>query len=493
MNLKKNIAANYASQIYVTIIGIVLVPFYIQYMGAESYGLVGFFAMLQAWFNLLDMGLTPTIARESARYHGGAMSALVYRRIYRALSLIFCTIALIAGGLLIILSGTIASRWLKVEELAHAEVTLAVQIMAISVALKWVSGLYRGVVSGSERLIWLSMFTSLIATLRFVGVFGSMWLWGYTPRVFFIHQLAISIFETTGLFITCNKIIPKLQCMDESIGWHFSSIKPILKFSLSIAFTSTVWIFATQTDKLILSGVLTLSEYGHFTLAVLVASGIIIISGPINNAIMPHMTRLYAEGNNTELINVYRKSIRLACVICGSATATVIYFPEALLYAWSGDDLLTEKSAAILRLYAIGNGLLSISAYPYYIQYARGNLRLHIIGNILMILVLVPFIIYASMHYGSVGAGYAWMLTNFIFATTWLNYVHKKILGQTYWFLILKDIFNILLPIFSFGFATAQLMPNLEGRVSNLIYLLLFGSICMLLAFLVKRLIDEKN
>ena len=76
MTLKKNLLANYASQIYVTVIGIVMVPLYVRYMGAEAYGLVGFFAMLLVWFNLLDMGLTPTVARETARFHGGAIPCL---------------------------------------------------------------------------------------------------------------------------------------------------------------------------------------------------------------------------------------------------------------------------------------------------------------------------------------------------------------------------------------------------------------------------------
>ena len=57
MSLKRNILANYASQIYVTLISIVMVPLYLRYMGAEAFGLVGFFATLQMWFNLLDMGL----------------------------------------------------------------------------------------------------------------------------------------------------------------------------------------------------------------------------------------------------------------------------------------------------------------------------------------------------------------------------------------------------------------------------------------------------
>lgn len=68
MSLKRNILASYASQIYVTLAGLLILPVYLQYMGAEVYGLVGFFTMLQAWFNLLDMGRTPTVAREPTRF-----------------------------------------------------------------------------------------------------------------------------------------------------------------------------------------------------------------------------------------------------------------------------------------------------------------------------------------------------------------------------------------------------------------------------------------
>ncbi len=41
------------------IIGVVLVP-HLAYMGKEAYGLIGFFAMAQSWFALLDLGLSPT-------------------------------------------------------------------------------------------------------------------------------------------------------------------------------------------------------------------------------------------------------------------------------------------------------------------------------------------------------------------------------------------------------------------------------------------------
>lgn len=85
MSFKRNILANYVSQIYVTLIGIIMLPLYMHYIGMETYGLVGFFAMLQAWFNLPDMGLTPTMAPETARFNCEATDALSLRRLLRAM------------------------------------------------------------------------------------------------------------------------------------------------------------------------------------------------------------------------------------------------------------------------------------------------------------------------------------------------------------------------------------------------------------------------
>lgn len=70
MSIKRNIVAGIATQIYVTLISFLILPLYLKYMGAETYGLVGFFTMLQVWFNLLDVGLTPTITRETSRFQG---------------------------------------------------------------------------------------------------------------------------------------------------------------------------------------------------------------------------------------------------------------------------------------------------------------------------------------------------------------------------------------------------------------------------------------
>lgn len=483
-NLKKNIAANYASQIYVTIVGIIFLPFYIKYMGSEVYGLIGFFTMLQAWFTLLDLGLTPTIARETARYKGNVLTALEYSQLYRALNIIFVVIAFVGGTSLFLLSDLISTSWLNLSNLTAYDVKISLEIMAISVALRWISGLYRGVITGSEKLVWLSYFNSIIATFRFVGVFITMWLFGFTALVFFIYQLLIVLFECFLLRFKANSLVPNKNELTDKIGWSFSPIKPILKFSLTIAFTSSIWVFVTQTDKLILSGILSLDNYGYFTLAVLVANGIMIIGSPISSAIMPRMARLHAENKHVEMINVYRESTHLVTFITGIAAITLIISAKSVLIAWTGDLLLAEKAASILRLYAAGNLLLCISAFAYYLQYAKGILKYHLIGNAVLVVILIPSIIFAAKHYGGVGAGYVWLIMNVIYLFFWVAYIHKKLEPELHLNWLWNDFFKILLPAITIAIIVLyfNFIDNLfTGRIENLITVMLVGSVVTIL------------
>ncbi len=450
MSLKKNILASYATQIYVTLVGILILPLYLKYMGAEAYGLVGFFTMLQAWFNLLDMGLTPTVARETARFHGGATDALSYRRLLRALQLIFVAIALLGGGAMFVFSGAIADRWLNVQTLPLPQVQLALQLMAVGVAMRWMSGLYRGCISGSERLVWLGGFNAFVATLRFVGVLPVLIWVGHTPTVFFTYQLLVAVVELAGLAAKSYRLFPAVP-QGQLLGWApanlFAPIKPVLKFSLSIAFTSSVGVLVTQTDKLVLSKLLPLAEYGYFTLAVLAASGVMMISGPISGALLPRMARLQAEGDEAGLTSLYRNATQMVAVIAIPACLVLAFFAEQVLWVWTGDAQAAAQAAPVLRLYALGNGFLAMAAFPYYLQFAKGDLKLHLIGNAVFISFLLPSLVWATWKYSAIGAGYAWLVSNAIYFFLWVPVVHSRFIYGLHFRWLLYDVCAIGLPV----------------------------------------------
>lgn len=482
MSLRRNILANYANQLYVTAVGIVMVPLYIQFMGAEAYGLVGFFAMLQAWFNLLDMGLTPTMARESARYRGGAISLLEYRRLARALEGVFAFVALLGGVLLFTLAQPIAGRWLNASQLPLQEVTQALQLMAVIVALRWMCGLYRGVITGAERLVWLSGFNSLIATGRFVLILPMLVFVSASPQAFFSFQLGVAVLEIGGLAWMAYRLLPAIPA-GQRIRWEWAPLRPVLKFSLSIAFTSLVWVLVTQTDKLVLSKILPLADYGYFTIAVLVSSGIMIVSAPISGALMPRMTRLHAEGQHDPLIAVYRQATQLVTATAIPAAMVLIFFAPQVLWAWTGNSALVQRAAPVLSLYAIGYAILAVGAFPYYLQYAKGNLRLHLIGNAVFLLLLIPSVIWAATHHGMLGAGWAWLMANAVYFVLWTPLVHNKFAPGLHRNWLIYDIVRpAVLPIAAGAFAS-QFMPWPEGRVQLALALAASGGVFLLLAY----------
>lgn len=482
--LRQNIVASYFSQAYVTLIGIVILPLYIKFMGAEAYGLIGFFTLLQAWFSLLDLGLTPTIARETSRFQSGVLSKLKFKQLYRALSAIFLIIALIGGLCLFYLSDVITNKWLSFNELNDNIVQICVQIMAISVAFRWMGGLYRGVITGSESIVWLSSFNSIIATIRFIGVFVSMYIFGFTAYVFFVHQLAVAILEFIILFFKAEKIIPRRKDFTEDIGWSFEPIRSILSFALTIAFTSSVWVFVTQTDKLLLSGLLPLAEYGYFTLAVLVASAIMVASGPISNALMPRMVKLYAEDKKDEMLDIYRKATQVVTVIAIPVTTTFVFSAKPLLVAWTGDILIAEKASPILQLYAIGNGFLVLAAFPFYLQYAIGSLKYHFLGNILIFVILMPSIYFAANNYGGIGAAWVWLLLNAFMFFFWVSYVHQKLFKGLHIIWLLRDVLSIALPTLMVCYLASLTSVDLITKFHNLVYTISFAFIGFVVALL---------
>jgi O-antigen/teichoic acid export membrane protein len=495
MSLKKNILANYLSQFYVTLIGIAMVPLYIKYMGAEAYGLVGFFTMLQAWFNLLDMGLTPTMARETARFHGGASEALNYRRLVRALEGVFLMVALVGGTAMFAVSEYIASNWLQASQLPIVEIHRAIQLMAIITALRWMCGLYRGAISGSEKFVWLGWFNSLIATIRFIVVLPILIYFGVTTTVFFRFQLVAAVIELAGLLIYSYRLLPDMPD-GQSLPWNWTPLKPVFKFSLSIAFTSSLWVLVTQTDKLVLSKMLPLKEYAYFTLAVLGASGVSLINGPIMNALLPRMAKLNAEGNETGLFCLYREATQLVCVVGIPVTLVLAFFSEQILWAWSGDTEIARKAAPVLMLYALGNGILSISSLAYCLQFAKGDLRLHLIETPLFLVIFLPWLLWSVGKYGIDGAGYSWLGTMTLFFVFWLPMIHRRFFKGQHISWLIHDVGSVLglsLCVISIGYAVIAYsrVAEMEERLHVAVLIIILGFIAVLLSAIGSKSVRE--
>lgn len=492
-SIRNNTIANYAGQLYLTLIGIVVTPFYLQYLGAEAYGLVGFFALMQAWMNLLDLGLSPTLGRQAAYARGTENGFEFFKKLLKSFEVIFLGLAITAALSIFFGKHWLAVEWIKSEGIKTSTLTYCIGLMGVMIGLRWFVGLYRSGINGLEDQVWLNAANITITSLKFLGALFLLKFITSDVRHFFEYQLLISLIEVGIFMYRFYSKLPTTTYTPKLIDFDFSVVRSVAPFALGIAYTAGIWVLVTQTDKLILSGVLTLSEYGYFSLVALVAGSVTILSGPISQAILPRLTLLYSQNRKKELLEIYGNASQLAVLITLSVASMVSFYAKPLLYSWTGNIEAAEWGSSILLWFALGNGMLGISAYQYYLQVAFGDLKLHVLGSTVSAIVQVPLIYYVAKNYGAYGAGVAWFSFRTIWFFTWTPIVHRKFAPGFHLKWLITQILPIATTVILASYSIASLFPldlN-QNRFILLIEMIGLGAFLLLISMLSSKFIRQ--
>jgi O-antigen/teichoic acid export membrane protein len=443
MPLRANVAANYASQIYVAVVGVMFVPVYMRLLGAESYGLVAFFALLQTWFQMFDMGFTATISRETARYLGGGSDARHLRQLLRSLEGVFWSVGIVVALVLAIEAPRVATNWLSARELPTRVVVTSIAVMALAVSLRWISGLYRGAIAGLERQVWLSAFNIAVVSLRFIGVIPVLMFVDRGAIAFFVWQATVSCVELAILIGFTYSQIPLPG--GGRVGWSWAPLRSVFGFSATVAFTSAVGVIIGQVDKLVLSKLMPLEKYGYFTAAVLAASAISLAAAPVAIALMPRLTQLSERNDEQGFVQLYRQATQTVVAVTSAGAVVLGVLAKQVLWVWTGDLKFAQGYFMVLALYGVGNAFLAVAGFPYFLQFARGDMRMHLWGSIGFLVVLVPVIVVVTLRYGAVGAATAWATMNAMFFLAWVPVVHSRFLPGRHGAWLMHDVLKILI------------------------------------------------
>jgi O-antigen/teichoic acid export membrane protein len=474
--IKRNLVANYIGQGWSAIMSIAFIPLYIRYLGIESYGLIGLFGMLLTWLGLLDLGMTPTLSREMARFTGGAHSAESIRTLLRTIEIIFLSIALLTCLGVWLFSSWIANHWLKADKIDSKTVAEAFSIMGIVTSLRFVENIYRSAIVGLQKHVIYNLVNMVISTLRGLGAVGVLIWISKSIRAYFIWQGAISILTLIILALITYSFLPKTKT---KVTFSLHSLKGVGKFAGGILGISLLSMFLTQIDKVLLSKLLSLSEYGYYSLAAVSAGALFLIIGPISQSWLPKLTELHVANDQSKLIEKYHQGSQLVTVIMGSAAMIFVFFGETILFLWTKDADLAKKSSVVFRLLSIGNFLNGQTTMPYLMQMAAGKTSLITRINIFAGLFMVPSLIYITPIYGAIGAATIWIILNAGYILFGTLFMYRKSLRTEKWKWIINDI---LIPVFAAAITSAVcILIKPDNLTIQLLFL--YITLCSILVF----------
>jgi O-antigen/teichoic acid export membrane protein len=436
--LKQNISANLFGNGWQALMGFVFVPLYIKFMGVESYGLVGIFAMFQVVMTgLLDMGLSGTLNREMARLSVLPDKEQEVCNLVRTLEIIYWGIALVIGIAVIAASPFIAHRWVRAEQLSSATVEQAVLIMGFTIMLQWPISFYASGLMGLQRQVLLNGINIGMSTLRGGGAVLVLWLISPTIQAFFLWQIVISVIHTFLLTLFFWLSLPKAG---NRAVFQKQLLHGIWRFAAGMGGTTILGIILTQMDKLILSKMLTLEMFGYYALASLIAIIPLRLSWPLFSSIYPRFTQLVSLNDQESLKQLYHKGCQFMAVLILPASIVVALYSYEIILLWTQNPVTAERSYLLVSILICGTALNAIMNLPHALQWSFGWTRLSFFRDLVAVGLFVPLIIYMTATYGAIGAASVWLILNVGYLLFEIPLMHRRLLQEEKWRWYWQDV-----------------------------------------------------
>lgn len=468
--IHSNVIANFVGQGWSAALALLLVPFYIKLLGIESYGLIGFFATLQAALRVLDLGLSQTMNREMARYAADPERAADARDFVRTLELAYWAVGAAIGITLAVAAPAIARHWLGAAKLPVEVVERAIATMGFVAAVQWPLSFYEGGLMGLERQVALNVVKVAVTTVTGAGAVVILSLVSPTVTAYFGWQVAVSAVNVTLMAVLLWSSLPR-------VGRRAAFSTRILvtnwRFAAGMSGISVSAIALMHLDKIILSRMLTLEMFGYYTLAAVVSGAIpALVVAPVFYAVFPRFTHLAATGDAITLKQLYHATTQLMAVVAVTAAAVLALFARELLLVWTGSETTAAAAAPVVSLLVLGAGLNALMTLPYALQLAYGWTGIGLRINLGLIAILVPSLLVLTTRYGPVGAAATWAGLNAIYMLVGVPLTHRRLLTTEMRAWFLEDVVPpTSVALLVIAAARATLRPSGGGAVTVLVVL----------------------
>lgn len=440
-----NLVSNFGSRLFFAISSFICIPIMLKFIGIEAYGLIGFFNILSTFFGLLDFGFTGALNREVASLSAISKNPGEIKNLVRSLEVIFWIMGGVIGVILIASVDFIASRWISPEHLTPSIVRSVLILMSISLVSQWPFTIYSNVLMGLEKQVVNNGLITIFNAARNFGGLFVLWIVNGNIEAYFLYQIGVNIVQTIVGMITVWKILP---CHEIKARFDWDQLKKIKGYAAGMFLLALLSFCMMNMDKIILSRILSLDAFGCYILAVNFAAVLYVIISPIFATYFPRLTQLVALKEEQGLKCIYHESCQIMSVLLLPAALTLAAFAPEILFFWTRNHELTQKSYEIVRYLIIGtafNGLMNI---PYALQLAHGVTKYSIYQNIVSIALLFPLTIWMSIQFGVKGAILTWVIHNVGCILIMAPLFHYKFLQKEHRFWC---IYDVMIPLMTGG------------------------------------------
>jgi O-antigen/teichoic acid export membrane protein len=350
--------------------GIVTIPLVTLTLGTEALGLVGVYATLQAMLGLFDLGL-PMAANHRLAVLIGRNAAPAERAVLvRTLETLFWVLVALFLVIGFGLRGPLAESWLNVTVLPRATVDTALGVMIVVVAVRFPVAFYTNVLFAHDRHVYPNVVTATSAVLR-IGLSVAALVWFNVGIVgFFIIQLIGGVAEVVLLAGGVWRV--------QSHRWaspRWTVLRDIGAMAGGLTLVSLTAVVLSQIDKIILSKLLSLGDFGLYSAGYTLAAGLVALSYPVGNAVFPELARGF-DAVRSALRRLVDGAVELTILAIVPLGCVMVMQSEALLRLLFLIKPVPDGLGGTLSLMTLGGIAQAFVTLPHLFQVAAGRVAI---------------------------------------------------------------------------------------------------------------------
>lgn len=481
--IRRNVIANFLGRGSSVAANYVFVPFYVAILGSEAFGIIAFYAILQTFSALADVGLSSAFSREAARSKNkNELFKLLAAIEFNLISAVVCI-----SAVLLVCADAIATHWLPTgKTIGHQTEVLSLQLMAIMLTPQLVFGLYSSGLMGLERQVHANVLQAGIVLIR-SGLVLVPIMWSPELTIFFGWQLV-----TTIVFAIAARLL-----LTNSLGLRgfpvarpdYALLKPHLTFAGGMFTISLMASLNMQIDKIVVSKLFSIEMFGFYALAATLAQLPVALTGPIGAAMLPRITALNASGRGKEATALFDKCTYAIATLSSAGAIAIMVFPETIFHVWLMDKNLPTIATDIARNLALGGLFQALGTAPSLLAFSQGHNRTTIIILASAIVLSIPLLAFSISMFGMIGATVSFIFINALYTIV----LTQKILIRFYSSSILRwNIRCVIFPVTCNGaFFILGKLVSVHASLDNFYTVLIaviFGCMSIVLISLVGKM-----
>ena len=402
--LTKNILYNGAGQGLVLLLGMIAVRSIFRQLGEDALGVIYFVLTLNTVLcSSLEMGICSTTVREIAVSFRDKPDYV--RDLLRTASLIYWMAYACLALLLYQLAPWLVAHWINLHTMTHASAISTIRVLGAACLLNLPRALYVSVCRGVERMELNNIVDVVVYGLQQVGTVVIL-LWGGSLMTMVYWQAFGFVFWSAIYMIVAAQLLSWSAVLP---GFSIYVVRRNLTFSGHMAAVSALGMVHMQSDKVIVSKILTVGQLGAYGSASLMVSKASTITSAVSLAAFPTLSASFETGGHKAALAQYRKLHDLICVGTIPLFAAIVVATPSLFSHLLSPAVAHELVVPILFL-CVGTYMNGTLNMPYFFSLAVGKPEIAVKMNLVALITTTLPAVWLVYRFGLRGAGFSWIL-----------------------------------------------------------------------------------